>query len=858
MSRRSNPLNPRVFGLRVSVLFGLYRRRLKYHAVRELLAGGGVAVGVALVFGVLVANGSALSSASEVVHAVDGSASLELAARSPHGFSQRLAERVAGLSGVGDAALLLRENAVIRGPSGSKSVQLVGVTARLIGLRSSITRDLGSGALLLSGGIGLPSGIAASIGAQTEGTVTLLVGGAAHTTRVRTVLNAGAIGALSTSGLVLARLSVAQAFAGEPARVTEVLIRAAPGKERLVAGELRRLAAGKLDVLPADAELRLLNETAKPTDQSSALFAAIGLMVGFLLALNAMLLIVPERRREIAEMRCQGYDSKQVLVVFAFQAIVLGVVASFLGVMVGDVLARTLFKNAPIYLSVAFPISGQQTIRLTTVLIAIGAGVAAALIASLVPILLDLASKEPVDAVLNRRGEAGQQISAGVIRRLAILGALIVLCVTIITGAVPSFTVAGGVALALAALCFIPLVFRVSTRSLRRFATKRHGGMLAIAVIELDGGAVRAVALAGVAALAIYGSTAVDGARRDLTHGLDQTFVEYIGTANIWVTTSGNNLTVNSFPAGRSITAIARAPGVASVRVDQGQYLDVGSRRMWIIARPGNARTILPTGQLLEGGVARATGLLRRNGWAAVSSAFAAEHHLRVGDMFTLPTPSGLARFRAAAITTNIGWPPGAITLNTADYGRYWQTSEPAALEVNLKPGVSTAAGKREVEYALGGRQGLRVQTMSERITQFQNNASQGLRSLAEIASLLLLTAALALAAALSTVIYQRRVQFVSLKEDGFDRWQLWRSLFIESVVLIGIGCLDGAILGVYGHALANRYLRLNTGFPAPFGFGGLQLLLTLLIVAGISLAVIALPGYSAAGVPTTRLSIRE
>ncbi|HYM44938.1 MAG TPA: FtsX-like permease family protein [Solirubrobacteraceae bacterium] len=851
-------LSLRVFGLRVSVLFGLYRQRLKYHAVRELLAGGGIAVGVALVFGVLLANGSVLGSAREIVHAVDGSASLELAARSPHGFSQRLADQAERLPGVQDAALLLRENAVIEGPRGSRSVQLVGVTAGLIGLRGSATKDLGSGALLLGRGVGLPSGVAESIGAQTDGTVTLLVGGAAHTTRVRVVLNAGAIGSLSTSGLVVARLPVAQALAGQPGRVTEVLIRATPGRERLVAGELRRLAAGKVDVLPADAELSLLNETAKPTNQSSALFAAISLMVGFLLALNAMLLIVPERRREIAEMRSQGYDSKQVLVVFAFQAVALGIVASLVGVVVGDILARTLFESTPIYLSVAFPISGQQGVHLATVLIAVGAGVAAALVASLVPILIDLASKGPVDAVLNRGEDAGQEISAGVMRRLAIAGAVVVLCVTIAVRIAPVLTVAGGVALALASLCFIPLVFRTVTRVLRQYARKRHGGMLAVAVIELDAGATRAVALAGIAALAVYGSTAVDGARRDLTHGLDRTFAEYIGTADIWVTTSGNNLTVNSFPADRSITEVARAPGVGSVRVDQGEYLDVGARRMWVIARPRDGRTILPAGQLLEGSMARATGLLRQGGWAAVSSAFAAEHHLRVGDTFALPTPAGPARFGVAAITTNIGWPPGTITLNTGDYSRYWQTGDPAALEINLKPGVSAAEGKREVESALQGRPGLRVQTMSERISQFQHNASQGLHSLAEIASLLLLTASLALAAALSTVIYQRRAQFVSLKEDGFDRWQLCRGLLIESVVLIGIGCLDGAILGLYGHALANRYLRLDTGFPAPFSLGALQLVLTLLIVAGVSLAVIALPGYSAAGVPTTRPSFRE
>jgi hypothetical protein len=84
---------------------------------------------------------------------------------------------------------------------------------------------------------------------------------------------------------------------------------------------------------------------------------------------------------------------------------------------------------------------------------------------------------------------------------------------------------------------------------------------------------------------------------------------------------------------------------------------------------------------------------------------------------------------------------------------------------------MSPAAGQRAVESALREAPGLRVQTTGERIAQFQDNASQGLHSLAEIALLLLLTAALALAAALSTVIYQRRARFVSLKEDGFDQW---------------------------------------------------------------------------------------
>lgn len=852
-------LNPKVFGLRISILMGLYRRRLRHHLVREILAGGGIAVGVALVFGVLVANGSVLSSAREIIHGVDGAASYELAARSPQGFSEALGRRVEHLRYVRAAAMLLREDAVIVGPRGKQlSVQLVGITPELRGLHGTVTRNVGTGAIILSGGVALPSDVSAAIGVQPEEDVTLLSGGSAHTTQVRVVLAPGEIGGLASSSLAIASLDVAQSLTSERGRITEVLIRTAPGKERLVAGELAHVAAGKLDVVPADAELGLLDQTAKPTNQSSELFAAIGLMVGFLLALNAMLLVVPERRREIAEMRCMGFDSKQVLAIFAFQATVLGLGASLVGVAFGDLLARTLFANDPIYLSVAFPISGQQTIGIGPVVVSLLAGLAATTIASITPILLDLFSAKPVDAVLSKRGEAGQQISSHTTRLLAIVGLLIVLGVTAAVHLSPTTTVVGGVALALAALCFIPLVFELAIRLLRLFVTRVHGGMMAIATIELESGAVRAIALAGVAALAVYGSAAVEGARHDLARGLDQSFAEYIGGADIWVTPKGNNLTVNSFSSDGSIQTVAHASGVASVMAAQGEYLDVGSRRMWVIARAPDSRAMLPADQLVEGQVALATRRLRAGGWAAVSSSFAEEHDLHVGDAFTLPTPSGSARFRVAALTTNIGWPPGTITINTDDYSHYWLTTEPAALEVSLKPGVPIAQGKREVERALRGRQGLSVQTMDERIGQFRKNAGQGLHSLAEIALLLLLTAALALAAALSTVIYQRRAQFAALRQDGFDRRQLWRGLLAESAVLLAIGCIDGAALGIYGHDLANRYLRLDTGFPAPFSLGLVQLLLILLLIGGVACAVIALPGYTAVGVPVNQANVEN
>jgi len=848
MRRRRVP-RPTILGLRVSALVDLYRWRLSNHKAQELLAGLGIAIGVALLFGVLVANSSLLGSAGQLVHGVTGKARLQLAARSPEGFEQRIARRVALLRGVRVAAPLLRENAVIVGPKGRESVQLIGVTGAEVVLEGSATRNLGSGALIVAGGLGLPSAVAEQIGAQTNGHVTLLSAGNAHRVEVRAVLGSQTVGPVANSPIVVGLLGLAQELTGKPRRVNQVLVEARPGQQPLVDAEMKRVAAGRLDVEGADRELPVLQAAETPTAQSTTLFAAISAMVGFLLALNAMLLTVPERRRFVAEMRQQGFGPRQVLAILLSQAAMLGAAASVVGIVLGYLLSRTLFHQAPSYLTSAFPIGTQPVIPIETVLLAFASGVLATVLASTLP-LLDLRSGRRADAALHQSGEAGQSIGRRSVVGSGVLAVSLVAAVTVVVLLEPSLSIVGGVVLALATFCFVPCMFVAVVSVLRPLSERVKGSMLALAVVELDATATRSVALAGVAALALYGMVAIQGARSDLLSGLDAALVQYLDPADIWVTTDNNFLTIDSFHAAGAPAAIARQSDVSSVREYQGELLDVGTRRLWIRARPAGDRALIQASQLLQGGLAQATRRMRSGGWAAVSSGFASERRLRVGDAFALPSPSGAVALRVAAVTTNVGWAPGAITLNDSDYRRYWQSGDRTALEINLKRGITPAAGKAQVEAALAGRAGLVVETFGERRARYEESARQGIRSLSEISILLLIATALSIASALSAAIWQRRARLASLKSHGFDSRQLWRSLLMESAILLAVGCLDGAILGVYGHALASRWLKLSVGFPAPFSLGLGLVLLTLAGVICVALAVIALPGLAASRVP--------
>jgi putative ABC transport system permease protein len=846
----SNPLNPPIAGVRLSMLAHLYRVRLRSHAVQELLAASGIAVGVALVLGVLVANSSLTGSAEELVHQLVGSARLELAARSQEGFDERLATASALLPGVQTAAPALRENVTVVGPHGRQSVQLLGVTPSAAIMGSFGTRDLGLAAgFRFGGGLLLPASVADAVSAEPGSRVTVLALGSAHTVTVGAVLNASPFGALAASPLAIAPLATAQRLTGLNGRITQVLIEPRPGEDRVAAAELRTLGAGRLNVVPADEDLRLLAEAVKPNDQSTSLFAAISVMVGFLLALNAMLLTVPERRRFVADLRMQGYDWRQIVVMLAFQATVLGVVGSAVGVVLGDVLSRAFLHRIPAYLTTAFPIGSQEILRVGTILLAVGCGVLAAMLASLSP-ALDLRPARPTDAVFRGRSGGGDVLARDTPLKLAIVGAALLASITALVLIAPSLTIVGGMALALATLLAIPSLFVGVARMLQSAGEHVPSSSLIVVVSELRAVTTRSVALAGIAALAVYGSIAVGGAQRDLLHGLDEAIVQQWSAAQVWVTPDGNIFDADSFRIdGATLSALAKAPGIASVRAHQGGFLDVGDHRLWIRAIPASSSTVILSSQLLRGDLAHANSLLRRNGWATVSSGFAGEHRLRVGDSFSLPTPSGLERFGVAAITTNIGWPSGTITINTHDYSRWWQTTNPTTLAIGLQPGVSATEGRRTVEDTLGPNRVLRVQTSRQRIAEVEHTVSQGLHSLSEIATLLLIAAALAVASALSATIWQRRAMLASLKIQGYGTTQLWRALLLESAIVLGLGAAVGAIVGVYGHALACRALIRITGFPAPFSIDIQQMAITLALLTSITMIVIALPGLLSARV---------
>lgn len=831
--------------MRLRNIILLYRVRLRARLAHELFAILGIAVGVALLFASQIVGASPDRSMRQLVSGVIGTMRLQLAARGPEGFAQGVLGDVRRLPGVQAAIPVLQERANLIGPAGQQPVELLSTDARFAHLGGSLLRRFSAAQLNRQQALALPLELAGSVGLSSLESAELQIGGRSVPVFVGAVLFEGGLGALAHSRFVFAPLAYAQRLAQLPGRITSVFVRPRAGHERQVRAELERLAAGRLNVQPADYGTTLFIQAAAPSNQSAELFSVIGVLVGFLFALNALMLTASQRRNLVADLRLDGYSRRMIVEVLLFDALVLGVLATLLGLALGDLLSAVLFSSNPGYLSFAFPIDAQRIVTWQSVMFATCGG----LLAAFAGVLISLRG-----AIFSRRlpGGAPPRVRSSSGLRV-VLGELVCATITVVTLLVaPGAAIVGIVSLVIALLLALPWLLGACLRVVDRLQRSLSSTATHLAVIELRSTAnwSRTLAIAATGATAVFGSVAVEGAQSNLQRGLDRTAHDLATPAAVWVTAAGaqNVLATTAFRPSQ-VGTLQRLSDVRSVGFLHDGLLDDGVRRVWVMAPAPSVEHPIPPGQLVSGDAATVTVRLRRGGWAVVSQGLASEQHLRIGQPFTLPTPRPIV-LRLAGLSTNFGWPPGAIVMSSSDYTRAWPGGEVSAYAISLRPGVSPREGRREIQRVLtAGGAGLRVETRSERERRLRATSRQGLSRVTQITSLVLIAAILAMATAMGAMIWQRRPLLADMKVDGFGKGVLWRSLLVESALLLGVGCSIGALFGLGGQLLLSHALAVVTGFPVVASIGALVALGSLLAVTSVAVAIVAVPGYLAARV---------
>jgi putative ABC transport system permease protein len=831
----------------------LYGVRLRARLAQECLAVLGIAAGVALLFASQVSSSSLQSSVAELSHGIAGNATLQLQARDPHGFPEAMLQRVRELSGVRVAAPVLEAGANARGPRGSEAFELIGADSSLSRLGGTLVHDA---ALRPFGGIGavvLPTALSRRIGVTRFGQEVIFeLGGHTAEAPLYKQPHEHQARALAASAVAIVPLSFAQEITHLGARVSRILVEPAAGRESTVRAGLDGLADGRLNVETIGHEERLFAKAAAASNQSSSLFSAISALVGFLFAFNAMLLTVPQRRLLIVDLRRDGYTPLTVIAVLALDGVMLGLLGCALGLALGEELSVHVLHSNPAYFSLAFALGSERVVSWQAVAIATGGGMLAAIVAVLSP-LRDVLSRDPLAATTPRERTGASH--GGV--HPALLGLACLAAGTVVLLLAPDAAIPGMVLLVAALLLMLPLALTLTLTLVKRIAGLRIGVVPHIAAMELRAAGARAVAIAATGAIAIFGSVAIQGAHGDLLAGLENAARESNASSDIWVAPAGSYDLMHTTPfAPVDRGKLERLPGVRAVRLYRGGLFDYGERRVLVTAPPAESSPLVSADQMVQGNFTEATERVRAGGWLILSQALASEQHLHIGQMFTLPSPIP-STFRVAALSTNLGWAPGAIAMNAADYAHAWGSEDASAYSILLAPGASSARVVREIEQALGPHSGLAVQSAAEHTAQQGALSRQSLARLTQIATVIPIVAVLAIAAALGAMIWQRRPRLAKLKLEGLPRIDLWQTILLESLLLLGAGCVLGAVFGLYGQQLADRALAHTINFPVVYSVTLPTALSSLALMTVTAIAILAIPGYLATSVPAT-LALRD
>jgi len=835
--------------LRTLLLF--YRRHLRVQPLREVMAIVGVAAGVALLFAVQVAHRSITGSFEEIEHGVAGRATLELASRAPEGFNGSIAETVEHTPDVKAAAPIFEQPIVAIGPRGRRALTLVGATEQVTALGGRLTLQFQrAGEASRQGLLVMTEPTAHAIGAKPGSLIAIQVGERTAHLALDATVPSDEIGPVAESPIAAAPLPIVQTLTGLPGRVTRILIEPTPGREAALRRALTARFGATLNVRPVDTEARLLGSAAGPEKQVTLLFSAISLVAGVILAYNALLLASDERRRFIVYLIETGAPDSMIVASLVFDALILGVVGSVLGLLAGDIISLIAYRTVPGYIAAAFAIGGQRVVGTQTVLIALAGGMLAALTAAALPAIVALragAAAEP-EAVgrtlsLTRKLRLSDKI-------VFACGALLV-CLSVTASALkPQTTVVALAGLAVGLVICLPMTLRYLLALARSASRHSDDPAARLAVAELRSSRTRAVALLATGTIAAFLMVLIGGSVADVQQAARRGATDLLSSANLWVKPGGpeNVYTTQPFAYTETQRRLQRLGVVSSVLPWRDSFLDLPGRRVWVLGVPPQLQAQIAPSQLVEGSLTTADRHLREGGWAAISQTIAREDHLRLGERFTIPTPTGNASLRLAATIANYGWLSGAIIMNGDDHARLWGSDAATQLAVTLKPGTLIEQGKRAVETALSRDSALTVKTVDERRSEVSAVLGSTLARLSDTTIVVLVATIASVIALMVAAIWQRQGRLDALMSIGMSFGQFTRLIFYESGLVLIAGCLIGIAAGIAGQYLIDGWLRQTTGSSvryAPAWQLGLQ---TVAIVCGISILASMIAVIQAAG----------
>jgi putative ABC transport system permease protein len=806
-------------------------RYLWGHKRRTFLTLTGILLGVTLIMGVLLVNKAILVSYERSVTDLSGKSQLQVSAAV--GLPESALQEVAGIDKVSMVAPVVSNSTFIAKGEKRSVVLAFGIDPAVDSQVRTYT--VKEGRMVQPGDekvLAITTAVAEAIGAEVGDEVDVL------TTNGQTKFKV--VGLLAVSGP--AQVSLGQ-FAAAP--ITQIqkgfdkedkfdqldILLASDNDYETVRQKVADKLGGKARVgRPADRTKELENQL----DSVRVML----LMASFIALFAASFIIytnvrtgVEQRRHELSILRALGMGPRQVIRLVVGEALVLGVIGSGLGAIMGIGFSQGMIPTI-IEQTLAIYNFSPTDMPVTAVEmgLSLGIGIGITLLASYLP-ARETMSIRPVDGLRSKHDvESGTKPSVwppviGVL--LSLLSVPVLLDSHREEPLLPTGTLSYTAQFAASFVALLglslltPLILRTVARLLAGVLERMFGTPGRLAADNMVRTLGRGSAAVNSLLVALSMVVAVGG----LSFSARETSVKWMEDSLRW------DLWVYSSMAGTSSRVtmdegfgdeLEKLPGVQMAVPYRFATVDLGELRpaLWSYDMP-EVREVFKM-KLDEGEEETVWKALEAGGSVAISTPIAQSLGYKIGDEIELKTPNGPQKFKVAGITQEIiPASAGTITMNRADYITYWDDRSANSFALRLAPGTSLEATRAEITRRWGDKYDFQVLSVAD----MKQKTQQGIDGFWAMSNALvmmsILVACLAVFNSMTSSLLERTREIGMLKAIGANDRHIGRMVVLESLLIGLVGGLVGLSAGLALSWTFVSALARNFSTVAEFFFPG-------------------------------------
>lgn len=813
-------------------LWRLAWRRIRRRPFQYVLFILGIAIGVAMMVSIDLANGSAQRAFELSTDAIAGRTTHRIEAISPVGIDEALYRQLRTEVGYTRSAPIV-EGYVVAEDLDRQPMRLVGVDffaeapfRSYLGSNSGGDSDQGIEALTAfltkPNTVILARDTAAQYGVQVGDRLQLTLAGQPIAAQVVGILQpANALTRDALSNVLFTDIASAQEVLGMQGHLSHIDLIADSE------AELEPIRA----ILPEGTKLETTQAQKNAVQQMTAAFelnltalSLLALVVGMFLIYNTVTFSVIQRRSLFGTLRCLGVTQGQLFQLIMGESLVLSIVGSLLGLGLGVVLGRSIVGLITQSINDFYFVVSVRDISLSTwtLVKGMGIGIVAALLASLVPAAEAMGTSPQSSLKRSTLEGKVQQILPWLVLAwgLFTLGGIGLLTIKN-GGLVVAF--AGLFAILLAAALLTPPLTALLMKGLSPLLNSLVGMLGKMAPRDITRSLSRtsiAIASLMVAVSVIVGVSVMVGSfRTTVVQWLDQTL-----QADIYVTppsTTANRVLGSVDPSvvkdayswpeiDHIVTYNDTDVDVIAFNREVGPDIDTEISETTEIPVNRTAKLISADGDVSNG--QRPYAWIRdnvKNPWPQLDAGdgviISEALMLRAGvsappETITLESPQGAMTFPVLAVFYDYASDRGTILLDNDLYLATWQDPSIASLGLFVKPDVSVDAVVAHLRESFKGRQDL--------VAQSNRNLRQGSleifdRTFAITGALRLLAVVVAFIGVLSALMslqLERTRELGILRANGMTPLQMWQLTLLETGIM---GSLAGFFAMPLGYVLA-------------------------------------------------------